>query len=437
VLVPPGPSTVHLDASGRWTTRATQRQPAGNRCCRLAGALDPQPRQRQPGEHGALGALEADNRGKVVSSPRVITADKKKAVISQGTDIPYLTASASGATTIQFKPAVLELSVTPRITPDDRIIMDLEVKKDTVGAVIGTSTGTIPSIDTKKVNTQVLVDNGDTVVLGGIFEQETRTTTNKVPFLGDLPLVGYLFKRTTKQDDKTELLIFVTPKDREGHAHDPLTRFLRQKPRSAGAFFSAMLPLMTAGASQSRDPEIQSIAMAQGNIFLVGMMGAGKTTLGRALAHRLQLEFVDTDRVLVERTGVPVATIFEFEGEEGFRRPRMRGDFRARRAGRAGRGHGGGAVLSEDNRRVMRDHGTVIYLRARLESLWQRTRHDSSRPLLATPDPRATLAELLDHRDPLYRDVAHIVVDTGAQSAASVVGKVIAALRAGVGRDTA
>jgi len=142
----------------------------------------------------------------------VITADKKKAVISQGTEIPYLTAAASGATTITFKPAVLELSVTPRITPDDKIIMDLEVKKDTVGAVIGTSTGTIPSIDTKKVSTQVLVDNGDTVVLGGIFEQETRTTTTKVPLLGDLPIVGYLFKKTQKQDDKTELLIFVTPK---------------------------------------------------------------------------------------------------------------------------------------------------------------------------------------------------------------------------------
>jgi type IV pilus assembly protein PilQ len=159
-----------------------------------------------------LSALEADNRGKVISSPRVITADKKKAVISQGTEIPYLTAAASGATTITFKPAVLELSVTPRITPDDKIIMDLDVKKDTVGAVIGTSTGTIPSIDTKKVSTQVLVDNGDTVVLGGIFEQEIRTITTKVPLLGDIPFVGNLFKRTQRQDDKTELLIFVTPK---------------------------------------------------------------------------------------------------------------------------------------------------------------------------------------------------------------------------------
>ncbi len=155
-----------------------------------------------------LSALEADNRGKVVSSPRVITADKRKAVISQGTEIPYLTAAASGATTISFKPAVLELAVTPRITPDDRIIMDLEVKKDSVGQVFAG----VPSVDTKKVSTQVLVDNGDTIVLGGIFEQTTRTTVDKVPFLGDVPILGHMFRRTVKQDDKTELLIFVTPK---------------------------------------------------------------------------------------------------------------------------------------------------------------------------------------------------------------------------------
>jgi type IV pilus assembly protein PilQ len=155
-----------------------------------------------------LSALEADDRGKVVSSPRVITADKKKAIISQGTEIPYLTAAASGATTVAFKPAVLQLAVTPRITPDDRIIMDLEVKKDSVGQIFSG----IPSVDTKQVNTQVLVDNGDTIVIGGIFEQTTRTTVNKVPFFGDLPVVGALFKNTVKQDDKTELLIFVTPK---------------------------------------------------------------------------------------------------------------------------------------------------------------------------------------------------------------------------------
>ena len=155
-----------------------------------------------------LSALEADNRGKVVSSPRVITADKRKAVISQGTEIPYLTSAASGATTVAFKPAVLELAVTPYITPDDRIVMDLEVKKDAVGQLFNN----IPSVDTKKVSTQVLVDNGDTIVLGGIFEQTIRTTVDKVPFIGDIPLLGALFKRTVKQDDKTELLIFVTPK---------------------------------------------------------------------------------------------------------------------------------------------------------------------------------------------------------------------------------
>jgi shikimate kinase len=169
--------------------------------------------------------------------------------------------------------------------------------------------------------------------------------------------------------------------------------------------------------------------MATGNIFLVGMMGAGKTTLGRALARRLRREFVDTDRVLVERTGVPVATIFEFEGEEGFRRRESAviGEL-ARRDGLVV-ATGGGAVLSEDNRRIMRANGTVIYLSARLDSLWERTRQDATRPLLATPDPRATLASLLEKRDPLYRQVAHIVVDTGAPGTGSITSRVVAALR--------
>ena len=168
--------------------------------------------------------------------------------------------------------------------------------------------------------------------------------------------------------------------------------------------------------------------MTKGNIFLVGMMGAGKTTLGRALAQRLGLEFVDTDRMLVDRTGVPVATIFEFEGEAGFRRRECA--LIAELVTRDGLvvATGGGVVLSDENRRLMREHGTVVYLRARLESLWQRTRHDTARPLLATPDPRATLADLLGKRDPLYREAAHIVVDTGAQSASSLVSKVVAAL---------
>ena len=170
--------------------------------------------------------------------------------------------------------------------------------------------------------------------------------------------------------------------------------------------------------------------MAKGNLFLVGMMGAGKTTLGRTLALRLGREFADTDKVLVERTGVPVATIFEIEGEAGFRKREtaVLGELALRQ--NLVVATGGGAVLAPENREVMRTYGTVIYLRARLESLWERTRHDSSRPLLRTADPRARLAELLAAREPLYREAAHITVDTGAQSASSLTNKVIMALRA-------
>ena len=169
--------------------------------------------------------------------------------------------------------------------------------------------------------------------------------------------------------------------------------------------------------------------MVRGNIFLVGMMGAGKTTLGKALAQRLHLEFVDTDRVLVERTGVPVTTIFEIEGEDGFRR--RESCVLAELAEREDCiiATGGGAILAEINRQVMRRRGTVVYLRARIEHLWERTRQDASRPLLATPDPRGTLERLLKERDPLYREAAHIIVDSGSQSAAALVGRVAVALR--------
>ena len=155
-----------------------------------------------------LSALESDGRGKVVSNPRIVAPDKKKATITQGTEIPYATQSASGGTTIQFKPAILSLEVTPQITPDDKIIMELEIKKDSVGQIFAN----IPSIDTKTLKTSVLVDNGDTAVLGGIFETVTRTDVTKVPLLGDIPFVGNFFKRTVKQQDKTELLIFITPR---------------------------------------------------------------------------------------------------------------------------------------------------------------------------------------------------------------------------------
>jgi len=177
--------------------------------------------------------------------------------------------------------------------------------------------------------------------------------------------------------------------------------------------------------------------MGRGNVYLVGMMGAGKTTLGKALAHKMGQEFLDTDRLLVERTGVPVATIFEIEGEPGFRRREsmVLGEL-ARQEGFVV-ATGGGIVLSEDNRRVMRESGTVVYLRARLENLWERMRHDTTRPLLATADPRATLEALLQEREPLYREAAHVVVDTGSQSSSTLVNRVLAALHERESGETA
>jgi type IV pilus assembly protein PilQ len=138
-----------------------------------------------------ISALQADGRGKVISSPRVITADKVEAVIEQGTEIPYQQATSSGATSIAFKKATLSLKVKPQITPDDRVIMNLAVHKDTRG----TDTPAGPAIDTKQVTTEVLVDNGGTVVIGGIYEQAQSNNTNKIPVLGDLPYVGFLFKQ--------------------------------------------------------------------------------------------------------------------------------------------------------------------------------------------------------------------------------------------------
>lgn len=155
-----------------------------------------------------LSALEADGKGKVVSSPRVITADQIKALIEQGTEFPYQVATSSGATSIAFRKASLKLEVTPQITPEGNIILDLDVNKDTRG--IQTSAGY--AIDTKHIKTQVLVENGGTVVVGGIFTEDQVDSVDKVPFLGDLPAVGNLFKRTSRSSEKREMLVFITPK---------------------------------------------------------------------------------------------------------------------------------------------------------------------------------------------------------------------------------
>jgi len=155
-----------------------------------------------------LSALEADGKGKIISSPRVLTADQVEAVIEQGTEIPYQQATSSGATSVSFRKANLSLKVKPQITPDGNVIMTLDVNKDAPGAT--TPAGV--QISTKHVKTEVLVENGGTVVIGGIFEQTERTDITQVPFLGDIPILGALFRNNSTTSEKTELLVFVTPR---------------------------------------------------------------------------------------------------------------------------------------------------------------------------------------------------------------------------------
>lgn len=155
-----------------------------------------------------LSALEADGTGKILSNPRVITADKAVALIEQGIELPYQVATSSGATSIQFRKANLRLEVTPQITPDGNVVIDVDVNKDSVGQ----ETRAGFAIDTKHIKTQVMVEDGGTVVLGGIYQHNERNTASKVPLLGDVPLLGYLFRTTSRSNDKTELLVFITPK---------------------------------------------------------------------------------------------------------------------------------------------------------------------------------------------------------------------------------
>lgn len=160
-----------------------------------------------------LSALEATGSGEVVSQPKVITGDKQEAEIKAGQEVPYLESSASGRTTVKFKDVVLKLNVTPQITPDDNIIMDLKINQDSVAEFIAGELGAqVPIINTRELNTQVLVGNGETIVLGGVFSTESVREISKTPFLGDIPVLGRLFKRTVKTDVKTETLIFITPR---------------------------------------------------------------------------------------------------------------------------------------------------------------------------------------------------------------------------------
>ncbi|TAJ52806.1 MAG: type IV pilus secretin PilQ [Nevskiaceae bacterium] len=201
----PGPVGTGTPATDRYNVNLPASANAGRIAFALLGAdylLDLE-----------LSALQTEGRGEVMSNPRVITANAKQASIEQGVEIPFQQATSSGATSVSFKKAVLSLKVLPQITPDEKIIMDLEVNNDSRGQDVNTGNGGLaPSIDTRKINTQVLVDNGQTVVLGGIYQQSNRDTVNKIPFLGDLPFLGNAFKFRSNISTKAELLIFITPR---------------------------------------------------------------------------------------------------------------------------------------------------------------------------------------------------------------------------------
>lgn len=167
----------------------------------------------------------------------------------------------------------------------------------------------------------------------------------------------------------------------------------------------------------------QSDSVMPGNIFLVGMMGAGKTSVGRVLAKRMNKVFYDSDHVIEERTGVKIPVIFEIEGEQGFRHRESAVLEELTALDEVVLATGGGAVLARENRESLHNRGTVVYLRASVKDLLNRTRHDKNRPLLQTADPRARLNELYEMRDPLYREVAHVIIDTGSQSLTTLVNR--------------
>lgn len=190
----------------RWNVNLPASNPAGSIAFHIARLADGTLLDLE------LSALEQENKGEIIASPRITTANQKEARIEQGVEIPYVQAASSGATTVEFKKAVLSLTVTPQITPDNKIILDLVITQNTRGETVQTPTGPATAIDTQQIQTQVLVDNGETIVLGGIYQQQILSTVNKVPLFGDIPYVGVLFRSTREVNEKNELLIFVTPK---------------------------------------------------------------------------------------------------------------------------------------------------------------------------------------------------------------------------------
>lgn len=192
--------------SDRWNVNLPVNNPAGSLAFHVARLADGTLLDLE------LSALEQENKGEIIASPRITTANQKQARIEQGVEIPYVQAASSGATTVEFKKAVLSLTVTPQITPDNKIILDLVITQNTRGETVQTPTGPATAIDTQQIQTQVLVDNGETIVLGGIYQQQILSTVSKVPLFGDIPYLGWLFRNTHEVNEKNELLIFVTPK---------------------------------------------------------------------------------------------------------------------------------------------------------------------------------------------------------------------------------
>jgi type IV pilus assembly protein PilQ len=190
----------------RWNVNLPASNPAGSIAFHIARLADGTLLDLE------LSALEQENKGEIIASPRITTANQKQARIEQGVEIPYVQAASSGATTVEFKKAVLSLTVTPQITPDNKIILDLIITQNTRGETVQTPTGPATAIDTQQIQTQVLVDNGETIVLGGIYQQQILSTVNKVPLFGDIPYLGVLFRSKREVNEKNELLIFVTPK---------------------------------------------------------------------------------------------------------------------------------------------------------------------------------------------------------------------------------
>jgi type IV pilus assembly protein PilQ len=190
----------------RWNVNLPASNPAGSIAFHIARLADGTLLDLE------LSALEQENKGEIIASPRITTANQKEARIEQGVEIPYVQAASSGATTVEFKKAVLSLTVTPQITPDNKIILDLVITQNTRGETVQTPTGPATAIDTQQIQTQVLVDNGETIVLGGIYQQQILSTVSKVPLFGDIPYLGVLFRTHRDINEKNELLIFVTPK---------------------------------------------------------------------------------------------------------------------------------------------------------------------------------------------------------------------------------